>query len=1069
MVKTHTERQLMITRTLNGLRQIVAGVMAAAVLLGSSVSCSDELSGPAAPQPDGPGLVLRLNLPTATALDDAGESGNPIFQATVEECKVNSLRFLAFPVDGDGDFLSEDLEPGRDFTHEQWQNYQIEISPGSYHIYVVANMNVDGITNEKAIKAQIIRYKSGDDIALPEAGNIPMVYEPQGDNAVVTIDKARTELSASLQFTCVKVDLNLIFDIDNEDTKVQFGTHRLRLTAINGKRLSEATTLVWGGDYSARPVGKGKEGFDFGNVSEGKYYTSWTRTDANAGLTDKTVISDLAGESADNTAQLDKWLFRSTLYLPERYVATDAEQSELTVDGELLDVSGSSIDINTQFSIPLGHRKSETEVMVLPRSTYYEIIGDIVSLGKMDLNLFVSVKDWTPEAILADFIHTTLAVSKTKAKVTSKETDFITYETNAFTVDFGCEATVNVNGEELPLIVAYKHDQTARRIDFRVNPEIPLSAFVGDNYITIDGKKVKLESEGNQKVFIKAGNIKKYLDVHYVVGPYFEVTPDEHIIQWSVNETVGSDYFLRSFDFETNLGGIIVEWLDSNGEWIEKNIEAGGIVDGIGNSKLNVSCADETVAIGKIEVRAQTNPVTTTVHTFRVRPRGFAGMTDGEREEYARLAEILTVTVRPDNDNYRICFRAINDRQSGWWNQDGAGKFYMSLFPFFGTASEGGDNNWNDGWYGDAQSQDGFIKVVCRRTSDWAECSINIYNNRIGSIPNNRYKYFKLPSDSHRYFYLYSKLENDEKVDVDLVNKNQVDKEYNKSGNIISVQNTEKGTHPIGDDYVLSTEIGEGSDLTVPHENNHLIYIYSQMGETFGMKIPIEDVWNYTSWGTEPMVSDNTNSGWYYYDLSENALGINQADKANPPKEVKDPITPFPGETLVMFSHSAYAITSHRCTHHMEPGIPLFDYEDKEGWIVYDPSSPSKYMIYDDKPEILDIDYIVYTKYELAAWFVPFGVSHVEATAGYSLTMWDIADCTKVEGEWWKTVIRLKAVKGETNKYLRLKPMPAGNEINLADETDCQILFNGNNYDSSNNIGYYDGSWHPGRPSGVNQ
>ncbi|WP_300805713.1 hypothetical protein, partial [uncultured Duncaniella sp.] len=228
-------------------------------------------------------------------------------------------------------------------------------------------------------------------------------------------------------------------------------------------------------------------------------------------------------------------------------------------------------------------------------------------------------------------------------------------------------------------------------------------------------------------------------------------------------------------------------------------------------------------------------------------------------------------------------------------------------------------------------------------------------------------------------------------------------------------------------------------------------------------------VWNYTSWGTEPMVSDNTNSGWYYYDLSENALGINQADKADPPQTVKDPITPFPGETLVMFSHSAYAITSHRCTHHMEPGIPLFDYEDKEGWIVYDPSSPSKYMIYDDKPEILDIDYIVYTKYELAAWFVPFGVSHVEATAGYSLTMWDIADCTKVEGEWWKTVIKLKAVKGETNKYLRLKPMPAGNEINLANETDCLILFNGNNYDSSNNIGYYDGSWHPGRPSGVNQ
>lgn len=1046
------------------LRRLAATMTVLTALLGLLASCSDELSGPDVPQDGAPGLSLRLNLPTASALGEAGNPDSPIFQATAEECRVNSLRFFAFPIDGNGDFVSETLDPSRDFTHERWQNYQIEITPGNYHVYVVANLDVSDVMNEAALKAKILRYRNGDEVVLPEAGSIPMIYEPQGDNAIVVIDKTQTELSASLQFTCVKVDLNLIFDIDNEDTKAQFGNHSLRLTAINGKKFSEATTLVWGGDYSARPAGKGKESFEVEKVSVGKYFTSWTRTDENAGVTDKTVINDLDGESSDNKSQLDKWLFRSTLYLPERYVATDGEQSELEVEGELLDEEGNPIDIRTKFMIPLGHGKTEEDVRVFPRSTYYEIIGDIVSLGEMDLNLFMAVREWSPEMLLAEFIHTTLVVSKTRASVSSKNTDHITYETNAFKVEFGCEATVDINGEDLPLIVAYKHDTDTRRIDFRVNPEIPLSAFLGGNYITVGGEKVKLDAEGEQKVYIKAGNIKKYLDVRYEVGPYFDVTPDEHIIQWSNSEQAGSDYFLRSFDFETNLGGVIVERFDSNaGRWIELNIES-GIVDEIGNSKLKVDCEDQSVAIGKIEVRAQSNPVTTTVHTFRVRPRGFDNMTDAESKEYEKLAEILTVTVRPDNNNYRICFRAINDRQSGWWNVRDNGVYSMNLFPYFGRMKEGGMNNWNDGWYGDAKSQDGFVKVVCKRTSDWRDCSVKIEGQQSGTIYNDKYKYFKLPNDDHKYFYAYTRLQSNESAKVELSNKDVTDTETDVTGNIISIQNTESNIYPGDFGYETQKEIATAKDIMVPHGENHLIYIYTQLGETFGVEIDKSNVWRFTDWGKAGMNPDNTNTGWYYYDLAETAPATNDAsNKVDPLKSVK------PGETLMIFVHTSFAVTSHRCTHHMEPGISLFDYEDKEGWIVYDPSSPSKYMIYDDKPEIVDIDYIVYTKNQLAAWFVPFGISDVKATSGYSLTMWDIADCTKVEGEWWKTVIKLKAVKGETNKYLRLKPMPAGNEINLANETDCLILFNGNNYDSSNNIGYYDGSWHPGRPSGVNQ
>lgn len=64
---------------------------------------------------------------------------------------------------------------------------------------------------------------------------------------------------------------------------------------------------------------------------------------------------------------------------------------------------------------------------------------------------------------------------------------------------------------------------------------------------------------------------------------------------------------------------------------------------------------------------------------------------------------------------------------------------------------------------------------------------------------------------------------------------------------------------------------------------------------------------------------------------------------------------------------------------------------------------------------------------------------------------------------WYKTVITLKAVKGDHEKDIRIM---TANEI--SDEKSI-LLFNGNSYEKHNNdTGYYDGSWHAGKPSDVN-
>jgi hypothetical protein len=63
--------------------------------------------------------------------------------------------------------------------------------------------------------------------------------------------------------------------------------------------------------------------------------------------------------------------------------------------------------------------------------------------------------------------------------------------------------------------------------------------------------------------------------------------------------------------------------------------------------------------------------------------------------------------------------------------------------------------------------------------------------------------------------------------------------------------------------------------------------------------------------------------------------------------------------------------------------------------------------------------------------------------------------------EDWKTTITLKAVDGYHEKGIVLQF-----EKDAYDEK--YTLFGGRSYEKYNDTGYYDnGSWHPGKPSGV--
>ena len=914
-----------------------------------TVSCSDELGGERAPISSESNLHVLV--PTVlssrgTRADDA--SGLPTYNATVDECQINDLTLYAFPVPtgngNDGKLLVETLPaPLATMMVEQHvANYQLNIEPGTYHIYVVANMNkvLSGktIKTENDLKNIVLDYRPTSTTGMPVCTNIPMIYEPEKDAAgklaetvITAAGDKYTEVAANLKFTCVKVKLNLIFDPSNPEVATNFGGKTFSINSISAEKLSPFTHLYWGGkfeaptwadkDYADKDY---KDGFSSNTYQASErpavYYADWTdnRSASATNNKDDIVGTGTPKDAPDNAAE--KWLFQQTYYLPERYISSAADRSYLTINGN---VGGTAVN---NYRINLGHKKNEssaTEVPVFPRGTFYEITGDIKSLGNMDLNCKVSVEDWGLVPIEADFNHTTLRVSRTEANVTSTTSDSINYESNATITqaNLGCEK--QIGGKDL---IIPELNILTKQIKFRINKDINYSAY-------------SRVYTGTAKVWIKAGNIKKYIDVKYDVKPYFDVTPQEITIYR------GSDNMTKLISFNTNLGGLefttggttsshsaseaksSISYKNGSGETITSSITANSVT-GTDQGTFSIK-ADQTVE-ASIE------------HTIYVQPRDYNTGKYGAEYDFKKP---IKITVKPAVGNYYIYFRAINDR-TPYNNTDGS----KAENNYNGTLDEGGTNNWNDGWY----------------------------------------------------------------------------------------------------DSLWSTD---ANTFTKPQEANHCLYAYTQIGETNGKS---DKVWKFTqNWPGDKMNADYANPGWYYWTFDVNKVSISHDAGVDGDIKMK------PGETLLMFNNhfnEGIGYAAHRCPHHNEPGIPLFDYEDHEGWIVFDPTTDAMWHAFDEKPEIENIKITIYTQSEIYGWFIKYGIA-----ANGQFKMFDTEGKTYTKstvGSWHKTVITLKAIKGEHEKSIRLytsSDKKTGQSI---------ILFNGRSF--KNDTGYYEGgTWYQGIPDGA--
>ena len=775
-------------------------------------ACSDSyVDSLPAPQPGT--ITICLGAPAQGSRADAADSPDDLSPATADERTITDLRYFAFPSDPDAPgavtLKGTLLPPSADeMANERYKEYVVrDVEPGTYRVYVVANMpQCATVGSEEELKALRLTYSPTE---LPRPGRLPMIYEPVAETVV---DPGGTVVTANLQFTCVKVRYNLIFDKENnQHTQDAFGNCGLIIKAVNGQKLSEETPLVLGAPMSG--ITSSDNTFN-APLTPGRYFASWTRNDDAGG--DEDVIAGAEGVPASYAS---KWVYQGTLYLPERYTGNNEGQSELTIEAVVVSGTHSPKDdgtvdlssiptgpVNT-YTIPLGHANGQNQPRQFPRGTYYEIIGQIETTEFTELQADVKVSDWVPVP-MAHTGHTTLTVDKTVAKVTSIETDSIHYTSNAPEVVMGCDAIID--GQ--PVIVQYEQDTRRRVIKFRINPAIPIGKFVEGS---------EFPPTGRTKIWIQANHVRKYLDVTYNVEPLFEVEPEEVTISWLEGQNNDPTY-TKTFRFQTNLGGI--QGVDFP------------VVLTKGSAQIKLECADPAAAVGTFTATALRNPGTTTAFSLNLSPR------DGSHQE---MAKTLTIRVKPPLGDYRIYFRAINDNQGGndWKDAE-----------FNAVATEGGSNNWNDGW------------------------------------------------------------------------------------------------------------------------NAPKLYTYTQMGETVGGNIPNYYVWVFSEskgWPGDEMVKDDTNTGWYYVQIAPDKTAANSQDGST--KTIR------PGETLMIFNSAPNADTGqhrHRCSHHLDPGIQLFDYEDREGWVLYDPLCAPYYRVYDVRPEIVNATYDVYTQKPLKSWSISYGVQN---------------------------------------------------------------------------------------------
>lgn len=565
-----------------------------AILL-MTTGCSDCGFGP-----DGPTHSVTVYIPYSNTTREGSDTPDAdAVDIQGKEGVITDLWFFAYPI-GKGEAVVRRIDIDQLSSDNNYRVFYCDLKQGEYKIYLTANIpGISIYTTEEQLKAKTLDFSNGN---LPVKGKLPLLYEyknNEDNNKLEVSPNTSATITANMIFVCSKVKFSLRFN-NKTFSQNSFGSNRLKITSITVKDIVNT-----GGLFD----GKGNNG------TQEQTLTVKNEVDFNK----------------------DEWSYTDILYLPENY--NNKKNTYLEIKGTELTSKGDETTITHTYILPLGGVAGNKSGGDLERGTFYDMTASITGKGKMDMDINMSVFEWTLQDVYADFSQTSLWVSRTgklvdsnddskfdhdnktgqQILVTSQYNDSIGYKTNAKEVTVECVSKIG----KKPLVLATVQ---SGQILFTVNPAILMDDYNG-------------QTKGTAVVAIRANNLVKYIDVQYNVTPFLNVTPLE--VEINTEEGKQSTYAVL---YETNLGGIkINETILTSANSANKD-------------KVTITYPTGTSSKGKIMLQSDGNATNTWTSSFTVSPSS---------PKYDDLKKQVKVTVIPSLNDYRIHFIALNDSRTG--------------------------------------------------------------------------------------------------------------------------------------------------------------------------------------------------------------------------------------------------------------------------------------------------------------------------------------------------------------------------------------------------------------------
>lgn len=539
-------------------------------------SCSDDISIKNDSTLGNSGVTLYIPdiesaVKFASTRSDGLASTRGQMSVTQSEATINKIYLIA--VNSNEEALVFNLNANAAAnTSGYHQCGSVKLNPGSYRFYVVANLDdylkdnrkLEEFNNLEDIQELVLNFAQSSNGLKLQAGNLPMACLPSeikteengpgvGDNYIEIKDNTNSSIFADLTFLCSKIRYTILFD--KEDYSSNFTS-----TEVDFEKEVSANNVAAETPFISINTSNTDISQKIDNVKVSLQQVYYPNSSLE---TEKEYLSENVERSNQNDLEPlkdeGKWenenqrAWQMIAYLPENIQDEEADKTNLTFK------SNSEI-LQNEYNVVLIDKNLSSTNKGIKRGCCYDIVSKLTSTTSNNFTTTISVAPWTVETLTYSLTGPfELEVENTELKLESGK--WVTLGFNSDTkVSWteGMPIFKDSKGREyrfyeIEPISSNTEDENGNSYDFndgflnhiriRINPKIPYSELKN------------LSSFDDYCYFhLKAGNLLKKITIEQVqITPTLAVSPVKIVL--NVRELTASFSDNGTFDiqFSTNM------------------------------------------------------------------------------------------------------------------------------------------------------------------------------------------------------------------------------------------------------------------------------------------------------------------------------------------------------------------------------------------------------------------------------------------------------------------------------------------------------------------------------------